>query len=667
MSFDLRISSLVLLSTFASILTGCTLATTAPDAPIAGPALHGSVYGGQQAVVGAHVYLMAATVSGVGPAGYGLASTSLLNAAATGNSDSVGAYVLTDAMGDFRLDAGSGSSTYDYTCPSSTTQVYLYVLGGNPGSGANNAASFMAALGSCGSLNSNQSITMNELTTVAAAYSLAGFATDALHISIPQYATAAQVENTTDALAQTDLQNAFATASNLVGNSTGVALTVTSSGNGTPATKQVIMLGNMLAACVNSSGPSSSNCTTLFNNAGSTGGATGTIPSDTATAAINIAHNPYVSSAVMNSLFGLQAASGAPFAGGNTSAPSDFMVTITYTGGGINQPQVIAIDSSGNVWTANFGNSSISEFSPTGATISSSSGYTGGGISTPAFLAIDSSGNVWVTNGRVSNSLSKFSSSGAAISTSSGYIGGGLNSPTGIAIDPSGNLWIANSGNSSLSEFSSGGTPNPSSPYTGGGLNAPYFLAIDGSGNLWTANYGNSSLGKFSSTGTAISSSSGYTGGGLNQPYSIAIDGIGNVWVTNQGTSSLSEFSPLGAAISSSSGYTGGGLQYSPGIAIDGSGYAWEVNVEEPHNVGIPGNIGKFSSSGTAISPSFGYVSGLDTPLATAIDGSGNIWVTHNDNNTPFALTELVGAATPVVTPLVANLISPYSAPASLP
>src|ERR1700689_4899566 len=124
----------------ALVLIGCTLTTTAPDASVPGTVLQGKVHGGQQPVVGAHVYLMAATVSGVGSAGYGLASTSLLNSALTGNSDSIGAYVLTNSLGAFSLDSVSGSTTYFYTCPSATTQVYLYVVGGNPGGGTNSAA-----------------------------------------------------------------------------------------------------------------------------------------------------------------------------------------------------------------------------------------------------------------------------------------------------------------------------------------------------------------------------------------------------------------------------------------------------------------------------------------------------------------------------------------------
>jgi hypothetical protein len=71
------------------------------------------------------------------------------------------------------------------------------------------------------------------------------------------------------------------------------------------------------------------------------------------------------------------------------------------------------------------------------------------------------------------------------------------------------------------------------------------------------------------------------------------------------------------------------------------------------------------SSSRTALSGSNGYTGGgLNGPLGIAVDGSGNVWVANYKSK---SITEFVGAATPVVTPMVANLISPYSAPASRP
>jgi hypothetical protein len=659
--------SLVSTAFLASLLTGCTLHTVDADTPVAGPSLNGRVFGGNQPVAGEHIYLMAATVSGVGAAGYGLASTSLLNPTLTGHSDSIGAYVLTNSSGIFALN--SEGPTYFYTCPSASTQVYLYGLGGNTGAGSDNsAAGFLYALGSCGNLNSSTYAYVNELTTVAAAYSLAGFATDALHISIPKYANATQqTNNLPDALAQTDLQNAFAGVNNLVDVGSGTALSTTPGSNGTPTTAQLNTLGNILASCVNTRGPSSSSCSKLLGNAGSTGGATGTIPTDTATAAINLAHYPYVSSAVMGNLYALQAASGAPFPADDTSQPLDFTLSITYDGGGVNHPVYVAIDASGNAWIANSGADSISELSSAGVALSPSTGYTGGGLNISGCIAIDASGNAWVANDGNNNgsSISEFSSTGVAISPSTGYTGGGDDDSYSIAVDPSGNVWVTNL-NSSISEFASGGLPLSPGPgyhngvynsgYVGGGLNSSFSLAMDPSGNAWVAGDGNSNISEISNVGVAVSPSTGYTGGGLNNPFSIALDASGDVWTANESGDSISKFSSSGSPISST-GYTGGGLSYPESIAIDGSGNAWTANFN--------GNsISKFSNSGSPITSSRGYTASLNEPYSIAIDGSGNAWVANNKGN---SVTEFIGVATPVATPLVANLIAPYSTPASKP
>lgn len=96
---------------------------------------------------------------------------------------------------------------------------------------------------------------------------------------------------------------------------------------------------------------------------------------------------------------------------------------------------------------------------------------------------------------------------------------------------------------------------------------------------------------------------------GLNTGYSMAVDAAGNIWTVNLNGNNLVGFSPTGAILSGDSGdygFTGGGLANPSGIAID---------------------------------------------------GSGNVWLLSVLGNT---LTEFVGAASPVVTPIAANLISPY-------
>jgi len=105
--------------------------------------------------------------------------------------------------------------------------------------------------------------------------------------------------NTTSTQAQFGMANAFANATNLASLSSGTALLTTPAGNGTPPQTTVNTLGNILASCVNSadtvSGSTvthSSGCSTLFGLATKDGTSTGTQPTDTATAVINIAHHP---------------------------------------------------------------------------------------------------------------------------------------------------------------------------------------------------------------------------------------------------------------------------------------------------------------------------------------------------------------------------------------
>ena len=127
------------------------------------------------------------------------------------------------------------------------------------------------------------------------------------------------------------------------------------------------------AAALNSTGtvtgPSNPTpCYTLFYNAEN-----GSTPAgDTATAAINIAHNPSLN---ITNLFSLQPGTGAAFQPALSGKPNDFTIAISYTGG-LTNPDGIAVDKSGNVWVANVGSTgTITEFSHLGVPTS----ITGGG------------------------------------------------------------------------------------------------------------------------------------------------------------------------------------------------------------------------------------------------------------------------------------------------
>jgi len=139
----------------------------------------------------------------------------------------------------------------------------------------------------------------------------------------------------------------------------------------------------------------------------------------------------------------------------------------------------------------------------------------------------------------------------------------------------------------------------------------------------------------------------GYTGGGLSLPDGIAIDASGDAWVANAEGNSVIKLSPSGSVLSGMTGYTGGGLNGPAVIAIDGAGSAWVMSPDY--------GISEFSNTGVPLSPSTGYIPGVSGTTSIALDGSGDVWI--SDLRSPLGGTgasviELIGAATPVVTPI---------------
>lgn len=619
-------------------LGGCSLSRTGAPTVEAGAAIRGRVFGGQAPVVGGHVYLFQANTTGY--AGPGISpsasnvSLSLLTPGPGRALDANGYYVTSDSGGNWVI-------TGDYACTPGK-QVYVYSLGGDAGSGNNPYAGMMAALGSCpsgDSFSGSLFVILNEVSTIAAAYAFAGFATDATHVS-----------SSGTALAQTGMQNAFANAANMETLTTGVALAVTPAGNGLVPQSEINMLGNILASCVNSSGAfiggtSPTPCYTLLTDAES-GGSSGILPLDTATAAINMAHNP---GANIAALYALSTAT-PPFASALTGAPNDFTIALKFVGGGLNNPSSVAIDGFGDAWIANNTSpaGSVTEFSNTGIALNTSP-LVGGGLQTPSGIAIDTGGNVWISNNYNPGSITELDGSSGAVIAGSPFTGGGLNEPYGIAVDASNNIWTANFGQGfagSASKFSNGGTPDSGSRGYGTGMGIDTGIAIDPSGNAWTADLYIGSLDEVNNTGTLESGFTGY--GSLTSPAGLAFDANSHVWVATHGNN-VKVLNDTGGAVGT---YTGGGLGMSQGIAIDGAGSAWVVNTSS--SLTVAGLLSEFSSSGTALTPSTGFtMASMINPTGIAIDGSGNVWVPNSGNST---VTEFIGAATPVVTPLAVGV-----------
>jgi streptogramin lyase len=321
-----------------------------------------------------------------------------------------------------------------------------------------------------------------------------------------------------------------------------------------------------------------------------------------------------------------------PYTIGGTTYQTDTVVThgsscspactFTSNANAFSNPNGIAIDSSGNVWVINYGNSTVSEI-PLGSTTANSAIQLQGGGGPQQGVAVDSSGNVWVPNTAL-NTVYEINGVTDALTEITGF-----STPYGIAVDGSGNIGVANFGGSSVSKIN-GATHAVTSI---AGFNAPWGIAVDGSGNIWVANSGSNSVSEINGATHAVTNITGF-----NVPHGIAVDGSGNIWVSNSGNSTVSEI-PIGSTTANPPIPLPSGA--SPdGIAVDGSGNIWVANS------GLD-SVSEILAGGTTVSKNFTVGSG---PQGIAVDGSGNVW-TANSNDS--FISELIGGAAPTTQPIV--------------
>jgi sugar lactone lactonase YvrE len=597
------------------LMSGCgtglsTRSNAASTTVIPKTTLKGRAYGGQQPIAGASIQLYA-----VGMTGLKSAATQLINSP-----------VLSDQGGDFSI-------TGDWNCTSNTPAygvnplLYIVASGGNPGlaSGTNNTAiNLVAALGPCNTVNSSTDILLNEMTTVAATYALAPFMSDVAHVGA-------------SGINAPGLVNAFNNASMLVNWSTGSAPGNLLPANGTAPVAELNALGDILAACVNSTGADGV-CGALFAAATPAGGIQ---PNDIVGVILNIASTP---ASQATNLFNMIQPT-APFAPQLALPPSDWTLSLKFTGGGLSAPAALALDATGNVWVANAGGNSITELSPTGVPLTGSTGYTGSGNLLGAqAIAVDRAGNVWVADTLLS-SVVELTMSNGAIQSSASFSNGGINGPTGIAIDSQNNVWVANFAGGSVTELNSAGAPVGASPLTAGGtLQAPFCIAIDPAGKVWVTDNQASAVVEFGSDQSLLSGT-GDTDDAIFAPLGIAIDAASRAWVAYLGTNAASYFAnSLNAVVPTP--YTGGGLSMPAGVAIDGVGNVWITNNQ------TAGSLSKLAANQSApLSPVTGLGS-LNAPSGIAVDAAGSLWTANTGDD---SVSEFIGAAAPIALPLAAS------------
>ena len=191
--------------------------------------------------------------------------------------------------------------------------------------------------------------------------------------------------------------------------------------------------------------------------------------------------------------------------------PSGTATVLGFTG--LSSPAGVAVDSSGNVYVADYGNNRIEELSTAGVQSQYMSFYL------PMAIAIDPSGNVYIGNA-ANGYIAEYTSAGSPIGT----WGTGLAVPYGIALDSSGNLYVSDTNNNRVVEI----TPSNVQTTIGPNFSAPAGIAVDSSGNVYEGDTNNHVVTKIAPNGNTTIVSTGFMTGGA-----VGVDPSNNVYVGN--------------------------------------------------------------------------------------------------------------------------------------
>lgn len=519
------------LSALLVFTAGCGLGngsagTDAASSSSAHTGISGKIYGGQQPVAGALIQLYE-----VGTTGYttGMAKPLITSTTVRTTSDGTGSFNI----------------SHDYTCDAGS-YVYLTAAGGDSGNtGTTNSAIVLgAALGPCAQLSTSTYILVNEVTTVALAYSLAQFSLSSTFgttlVAQPGSTSSAPADNfTTSSTNVQGIANAMAMAQILANFATGSSPGSNSNGSATAEYWQINTIANILFSCVNSTntvnGGASAACSTLFANVNIPAGINPTTglsyaaPADILQAAIYMALNPTLTTTQIAALYGLTTPN-APYTPYATTAANirDLSVAVSfnpvYSGTQLlGQPTQVAFDSYGNVWVANH---------PTAAT--GDSGNPTGSLA-DYVVELDPVGNPIPTSSATPTSVSNYEITSYTVSgASTPTTLLGFNSATvfpffSLAIDTDNNVWLTDKSNSNIVKIGGSGqvinasSSGPLTTYNGGSaavgyaLTAstfPFSLAIDGNNDVFIATTGGT-VSNTCSTGNASSALSSSADKGL--------------------------------------------------------------------------------------------------------------------------------------------------------
>jgi sugar lactone lactonase YvrE len=335
------------------------------------------------------------------------------------------------------------------------------------------------------------------------------------------------------------------------------------------------------------------------------------------------------------------------------------------TGARLSVPRGVALDASGNLFIADFGNARVRKVEARtaiittvaggGATLGDGGPATSARVSGVAAVALDATGNMFIAEQQTHRVRMVAAGTGiittiAGIGTS-GFSGDGgpatgaqLASPTGVAVDASGNLFIAEgsrirkvaAGTGIIATVAGGGREPvlEGNPAVSAGIGNPAGVALDASGNLFIASRSHNTVYKVGDTGiirpvagTGVRGFGGdggpATGAQLDPsptfgPFGLAVDRSGNLFIADVGNHRIRKVAAEPGLITTAAG-TG-----APGFSGDG-GPATGAQLKNPRGivVGRSGNLFIVDTDNHRVRKVEAETGVITTVVGTGVQGFG--------------------------------------------
>ncbi|WP_018344351.1 NHL repeat-containing protein [Cytophaga aurantiaca] len=312
------------------------------------------------------------------------------------------------------------------------------------------------------------------------------------------------------------------------------------------------------------------------------------------------------------------------FAGSGTAGSADGTgIAASFSG-----PRGLAMDGSGNIYVADFGNHLIRKITSAGVVSTfagtGSAGFVDGtgtaaSFNSPRGLAVDAFGNVFVADWgnhtirkiTPAGVVTKYAGTGSYGSVNAKGTSASFNSPAAVAFDRDGNLYVADTGNDLIRKISparvvttlagSGSSGNSNGNGTAATFNEPFGITVQSSGNIIVADRSNHLIRKITPAGIVttlagsgtIGSADGVgTAASFYNPYCITADSYGNLYVTDWANNLIRRITDAGKVTT------------------------------------LAGGSSQNAADGKGANASFNFPTGI------VVDSQGNLYVSDSNNNT---------------------------------